>query len=304
MGYRLKHREGVACGLRRIAHEQISKAIGELEDRDLATELVIHQVRKRCKKLRGLFRLVRPAMGKAYREENARYRDAAGILSGLRDARSMMLAFDGLLDHFKGEIRLDSFIPLRTMCVGNGEQPSVDESELAGRLQDFATRIREGRDCLASLSLSETGFEAIAEGFQMTYVRGRDAMEAAYDSPSPEAFHEWRKRVKYHGYHLRLLQPLWGSVLKQHRGTVDRLSEYLGDDHDLAVLRDAILPCGSAGVCHQQRPEPTTMEALVALLDRRRMELQATAKPLGERIYAEKPSALVNRFRRYWQAWR
>ena len=46
----------------------------------------VHDVRKRCKKVRGLLRLVRPGLGPDYRRANADVRDAARELSSLRDA--------------------------------------------------------------------------------------------------------------------------------------------------------------------------------------------------------------------------
>ena len=46
------------------------------------------------------------------------------------------------------------------------------------------------------------------------------------------------------------------------------------------------------------------IEALVALIDQRRNELQLMAKVLGTRIYAEKPRAFADRSETYWQAWR
>jgi hypothetical protein len=36
----------------------------------------------------------------------------------------------------------------------------------------------------------------------------------------------------------------------------------------------------------------------------RRGELEAEAKPLGARLYAEKPGAFVDRLQVYWHVWR
>lgn len=51
----------VEAGMRRIAAEQIERAIAEIDDTGLDRHETVHQVRKRCKKVRGLVRLVRPA---------------------------------------------------------------------------------------------------------------------------------------------------------------------------------------------------------------------------------------------------
>jgi CHAD domain-containing protein len=72
-------------GVRRIAVEQISAMLGEIDDASLGRDETVHQLRKRCKKLRGLVRLVRPGF-EDDRSENATFRDAARGLSALRDA--------------------------------------------------------------------------------------------------------------------------------------------------------------------------------------------------------------------------
>jgi len=50
--------------------------------------------------------------------------------------------------------------------------------------------------------------------------------------------------------------------------------------------------------------ERTEIEALIALIDQRRNELQEEARVLGLRIYADKPRVLASRAEAYWRAWR
>jgi hypothetical protein len=45
------------------------------------------------------------------------------------------------------------------------------------------------------------------------------------------------------------------------------------------------------------------LKTLLGLVDQRRIELQAQAKPLGQRLYAEKPKHLVRRLSGYWDVW-
>ena len=76
---------------------------------------------------------------------------------------------------------------------------------------------------------------------------------------------------------------------------LERLADYLSDDHDLALLRQTLI---------QKTPEDRTQtEALVAMIDQRRSELEIEAKQLGERIYVERPKDFVLRFQVYWRAW-
>lgn len=75
-----------------------------------------------------------------------------------------------------------------------------------------------------------------------------------------------------------------------------RLSDLLGDDHDLAILRESLI--AMAGEI------PVDLEPAVGLVDYRRDQLQQEAMLHGERLYAERPKAFVRRTRRYWNVWR
>ena len=120
----------------------------------------------------------------------------------------------------------------------------------------------------------------------------------AVDRPSVENFHEWRKDVKCLWYQIRVLKPIWPKMMERFADELEVLGDYLSDDHDLAILR--------ARVCEQAKPldDRTALEALVALIDQRRGELEVEAKPLGAWIYAEKPGAFVGRLQTYWYVWR
>jgi CHAD domain-containing protein len=297
MAYRLKAGEPVGDAITRIAREQIRRAIAEIDDAGLDRHATIHQVRKRCKKVRGLLRMVRPALGTTYEHENACFRDAAGQLSRVRDAQTLIETLDGLASHFASALDPDFAAQVREQMVTRRREMADHESDLDDRLRSVRRVLAEADERSAAWELDETGFAAIAGGVGKTYRRGRKAMAEAYDASTTEAFHEWRKRTKYFWYQQRLLRPLWPAVMKARCATASALGDLLGDDHDLAVLAETLV----------QEPERfgtgNTVEGLLGLVHRRRLTLQQQARPLGERLFAEKPDALVARLERYWCAW-
>ena len=121
-------------------------------------------------------------------------------------------------------------------------------------------------------------------------------MEDVRDDPTTDGLHEWRKRVKYHRYHLRMLEPLWPEVWGARRAAVHELSDLLGDDHDLAVLRGELE--ARRGLADD------AVRTLAAVVDRRRGELQRAAMPLGARLFAQPTDAMVDQLEACWQAWR
>ncbi len=297
MSYRFNEGESVEAAVRRVACEQLARAIEELTDGALDRHETIHQVRKRCKKLRGLLRLVRPALGEMYAFENARFRDAARDLSDVRDATALLETYDALMARFARQVDRRAFAPIRRTLTLRRRDVVNGEVDVDERLARFLTEMQQARTRASMWDVSAEGFGAVRGGLEKTYRRGRNGMVAAYEDPSDENFHEWRKRVKYHWYHTRLLQPVWKPVLQKRREALRRLSILLGDDHDLAVFRGAVLddPDAFSNI--------RSLQAFFGLLDRTRTDLQAKAHPLGRRLFADKPGALGTRFESYWQAW-
>ena len=170
-------------------------------------------------------------------------------------------------------------------------------SDAEEKLAAFAADMNAVRARVKTWAFDPEGFDFLVAGAEKTYKRGVRAMKVAYADPTETTFHQWRKRVKYHWYHMRLLRNLWTPVLGARAGAIHRLSDLLGEEHDLAVLRRLL------GDSSGRFGNPTELHAVLGLIDTRRDELQAWAHPLGLRVYAERPAKLSGRLCRYWDAW-
>lgn len=297
MPFRMLEGESVPDAVRRIVSEQIDAAIAEIADRALPEPETIHQVRKRCKKLRAVLRLVRPGLGEVYAAENAFFRDAARLLSPLRDTQSVLDAYDALLARFRHEIARRTFAPVRRQLVQRTRRRAREIADLDERLDRVRGLMEDARERVVAWPIEGTGADGWRDGFERTYRQARRAMVQAYDGLTPEHFHEWRKGVKYHWYQTRLLRPVWSKVLGARADEADALAEMLGDHHDLVVLGATLreeLDGADGG------PQ---LARLGELIGRRRAELEAVAKSLGERLHAEKPRDIGARHVRYWEAW-
>jgi CHAD domain-containing protein len=296
MSYCLLEGESVPDGIRRIAREQVEAAIDEISDRALPEPEKIHQVRKRCKKLRALLRLVRPGLNDFYASENAFFRDAARLLSPLRDTQSVLDAYDGLMKHYCGEVARQTLAPVRRHLVQRKRRRASEVTDLDERLDRVRGMMEDARERIPAWPIEATGSDAWRDGFEQTYRKARRSMARAYANPTTETFHEWRKGVKYHWYHCRLLRPLWSKALGASAQAADDLGEMLGDHHDLAVLRAALLDEPNKG-------DRRRIDQVVELIERRRAQLEAEARPIGARLCAEKPTQIGERHVRYWDAW-
>jgi CHAD domain-containing protein len=295
MSYRLYFNETLDDGLPRIAAEQVDRAIAELGGNGTDLAGAVHQVRKRCKKIRGLLRLFRGSLPAAYSQENAWFRDLARSLSSARDAQAMLECLDSLCAAFSQDLETDAFASVRHALEARRAATQHD-ADLPQRVQDTAAKLQDARGRVLGWRPDQGGFPAVEPGLSRTYRRARKALHASYRKPTPEQFHEWRKRVKYHWYHLRLLRELWPAPMKALAAESKQLADILGDDHDLAVLQETLLQE------HDALGEQDEIDALVALAERRQGQLRAQAQTLGWRLFAEKPKVFCRRLHACWHA--
>lgn len=297
MAFRIRRSEPVGESIRRIACERIDAAIAESGGRGRSRAEAVHRARKRCKEIRALLRLVRPQLADSYAVENAWYRDAARDLAHVRDAAAAIESFDKLVEHFAEPLDRRAFASIRKHLVRQ-RAATGDPPDLRDRLRHFRGWMREARGRVDGWRFDERGFALLESGLTKTYAQGRKAMRVAYESPSTETIHEWRKRVKDHAHHIRLLRSVWKEPMGTRHEEVDALADALGDDHDLSVLREILL------ACPDEVGDPETVQAVLGLLGRRQAELRIAAKAIGARVFAEKPHAFARRIEGYWDAWR
>ncbi len=297
MPYRIKNDDDeVQAAVRRIADEQIDRALNEIADDDLSFEKTVHQVRKRCKKLRGLVRLVRPAFDD-YSDENKTFRDAARLLSDIRDAHALIETYDVLMDHFADQIDRRGFAQIRARLTRDANAIR-QEADSAVRMETVRRTLIEAQGRAANWEIDKDGFDAVEGGLRKTYKRVRKRMEESWAKPTANSLHEWRKRVKYHWYHARLLGEINPAMMDPHINAMSELSDLLGDHHDLAELDDRLM----------QSPEDfgsaTSLDAFRALLHKRKDALETQSFDLTRIVVAERSKALVKRWDGYWTCWK
>ncbi len=303
MAYRILSDESVATAVRRIAHQQTAEALDRLTDLDEGVAVVnIHDCRKRCKKVRGLVRLVRHSLekqplGDQYKVINRTYRDAARSLSDYRDAQALLGTFDALIARSSDRLPAGGLVPVRAELARRARDAGRAVAEDAEPVEQARRLLVEARDGIDDWTIDDGGWDAITTGLDTTYRRGVGALAEARQEPTPHRFHELRKRVKYTWYHLRLLEDTAPSILIPIGETWHMLSDGLGDAHDLAVLR-AMLTAEPDAFGGQDRIDDATV-----LLDGHRDQLEQCSLALAARLYAEHPNGFVDRMAGYWDAW-
>jgi len=294
--YHLKPGEPVPAEITRIVREEIDAAAGQLSGQGEANrDEAIHEARKNVKKIRGVLRLVQPELGEVYRAENVRFRDIGRKLSHYRDAGAMLEAFDALLEAHRDELGRRKFPSIRRGLMRR-KQEAEQEGNLDVVLRQIAATLRRSAQRDGEWPLKQDGFQAIEPGLLATFRRGRKTLKLANRHPSAENFHEWRKRVKEHWYHVRLLEEFWSGSTEAYEKKLKELETALGEDHNLVLLQEKI----EAEPAFYGRPPEVAL--FMKLMEKYHKKMRAQALHLGKSLYDDKPSRFTRHLRRLWES--
>ena len=294
MAYRFKLGEGIEAGVRRIAAGEIERAIASLGAKNGDEAVSVHDARKSIKRLRALLRLVRPALGEAvFRRENDSFRETSALLAHTRDTQILLETVAKLDARYKDTPHA-SLAKLHDALAA--AQATPDRAAETAARDAAIQRLEKSKSRVSRLRLSSEGFEPVRDGLEQSFRKARRAFERSYRQPSDETVHEWRKGVQQHWRHMALLRRAWPELADARHNLARRLSQMLGDDHDLAILVQRLATTPAKELAAKDR------RVITKLARQRQDELRALAKPYGERLHAEGPRGLARRFELYWAA--
>jgi CHAD domain-containing protein len=287
MGFRLKLREPLPDGLKRVFHEQIQAALELCRHPAKQRGVTVHEVRKHLKKLRAAMRLAIGEVGKnRHTQEDRCVRKIGRLVSDLRDA----------------QVRLQTLIQLRDdTAKGSDESPFARTEELlsleresfsaafAGWQMQAIPQLERVEERLLKWPVEGLTWKQICGAVGKIYKRGQRGLAKTIKDMVPENFHAWRKRVKDLWYQLRILQPLNRVVLEEMAHDAEVLGELLGLEHDLDFLLARLEKESGDEALHDE------LARLQKLIRKRGKQLRTNALELGRRFYAEPSKAFAKR---------
>jgi CHAD domain-containing protein len=300
MAFQIKADESVTKGVRRLVRGQIDKALDGLTGRSGSDpEEAVHDARKRFKRVRAVIRLARGGLGRKLADrEDTRFRDAGRPLSEVRDAGVLVQALEQLAELFGDQGRPEVIGSARERLLNRKRDICRRVLNEDGAMAKVARAMEEARDDVKRWKVAGDDWEALEGGLKWVYGRGYRAFHEASESATDENLHEWRKRVKDLWYVMDILKPIRPGFTEVRGEEAHKLADDLGDDHDLAVLRQVLTdPEDNLGV-------HSAGCVIVPLIDRRRAELQQGAFTRGRGLYGGRPKLFVARLGAYWRAWR
>jgi CHAD domain-containing protein len=296
MASRVKRRESGVAGVRRILRRETKRALQAMDSARVPRGEAIHDARKRLKKARAALRLARAALpNNEYRCENDTLRDAARPLGEVRDAQVLIDVLDDLAQQSTRAQRR-TFGIMRARLKGDRRtlrRRQFHEENVTGAVRRAVRNVRNRSRHWPA----HGGWSVLRRGLERVYRAGRESYRAVRRESSNENLHECRKQAKYLWHQLQFLEAVQPRRLKRLERRAHALSSHLGDDHDLAVLRDKLeaarpaLPIGA-------------LERIEPMIESRRGELQRDALALARQLYGPLPSRFMARVRDDWHAWR
>ncbi|HSS17304.1 MAG TPA: CHAD domain-containing protein [Candidatus Dormibacteraeota bacterium] len=287
MGFRLKLREPLPDGLKRVFREQIESALELCRHPAKQRGITVHEVRKHLKKLRAAMPLAIPEVGRdRHKREDRCVRRIGRLVSDLRDA----------------QVRLQTLIQLRDETAKGPHDspfPRIEEllsleresfsAAFAGWQKQAIPQLERVETRLLKWPLEGLTWKQVYGAVGKIYKRGQRRLAKTINDPDPENFHAWRKRVKDLWYQLRILQPLNRVVLTEMAHDAEILGELLGREHDLNFLWARLEKESSDEALRDE------LAQLEKLIRKRGKRLRTNALELGRRFYAEPAKAFAKR---------
>lgn len=294
MAFRLKLSQKIGKSARNAALEQIS-AVEALLAAPEDSSRAVHDSRRSLKRVRSLLAALRPALGeKGWVREDRRCRDIARLLAGTREAHALGETLGELEERFGVEALGAARVPLAAVI----DMRRRETLRRAGHLDipEVLRRLGRARKALTRLPVHRYGADDVLEGIRLTYAEGRRCMERTYLSSDEEAFHEWRKPAQRHLRQMELIARCWPAAFKARIELASEMTSLLGAEHDLWVLR-TVAETSLGGMLDE-----AALESFLALCRLRQQELRDRARPLGELLFAERPTAFHARIEAYWRS--
>lgn len=282
----LKNTESKPDGIKRIIGSQIDFALYNLEQNiDKDFDESVHEARKCSKRIRAVLRLIQYEIGdELFKKENYHYRDINRYLSEVRDITVVIEMFNNLIkDKPEPDSKelINNLINCKDKLIGR----FFAEED---RLTVVLNLLGKGRQRVKTMPVKKDDINVLFIGFISVFELCKKCMNIARKAPTTENLHEWRKQAKYLYYQSQVLEPFLPDELIIIKSKLDKLAEYLGEDHDLAELGNFLNSVSDI------YPANSEMNKLKTMINNCRIEKQAAIFSLADEIFDKKTEKHIN----------
>lgn len=298
MAYRLRPSEPFTAEFCSVARQQLSKAIGYLQDQPDGPHEAIHDARKRFKRVRSLYRLIQPDAPDFRSRENARIREMARQLSAVRDATALVETVTYLGDFAASPEERTALDAARTTLTARRDRIAKEEHDLPAKMAAAIEGCQEAIEALDALNLSDAPRKTakhLGKAWKKQLAKAHDALDACEKQGGAENYHELRKSGQAYWMHLSLLREIWPSAMLAKQAECKILVDLLGHEHDLSVLTELA----------DKEPDlfgnGDTLARLLAAIINRQQVLRSDALEKARTLFVETPKEEAELITLLWQ---
>ncbi len=273
--------------LKKSARKIIQAGIKDLEDKEIKTNILIHDSRKRVKNSRAILRLIRFEVGeKNFKSLNILLRNLNRKSANIRKAYV-------LIDIIEKELEDSMNNGVRTILhnlkskIENelvSSQPKINTNQI---LREYHDSFIAFKKLIDNWDFKKKNFSLINIGLSEIYEKGQIFYKMALKKQEVPIFHEMRKNAKDLLYALEIIRKGWPPVIKTYINQTKILTDQIGKMHDLYELKLEI----------NKYYKGNEIEDLLKTSDERIKNLIGSSELIGQKIYAEKTKNFISRMK-------
>lgn len=219
-----------------ITH-QAGKVIYFCNADNISLNQKVHEFRRSFKRQRALLSFFRKINNSPLKPVKKEIRNLGRLLSLARESAVNIELFDkivtpaNMFSEKKLRVAREMFVEKNRTLLEQSFSEKKSAEYLVNYFEDFIIKLTKG-DIVFPVK------KQFVNEVVRSYSRSISAYNELSDKLHPEELHNLRKRMKHLGYQLDFIRFLNPRFLKQKNDQINKITEQLGDDHDLCVFRE------------------------------------------------------------------
>jgi CHAD domain-containing protein len=221
---------------------QIDSAINQSVDSVIPSDELVFELRKNTKRIKALFQLLKPILEQSeYYQLEENISQAGRILSEQRDASVQLDTLHHLINSHKHHFSAVVIKHLQnTLQSSMMEVFSNNNEAFSNRTLQYAILLQKVKQQLGSCVIEPVDNSYFFAMIKKSYHNAMNYFDHVKYRSETEIVHSWRKSLKKLLLQLKFSPIVPSRYSDESAKSLDRLTEILGNEHDLAVLENHI----------------------------------------------------------------
>jgi CHAD domain-containing protein len=221
-----------------VIQQQIDRAIYQAVDPVFVPDELVYELRKSSKRIKALFQLLQPLVEKKhYYQIEETISKTGRILSDQRDSSVNLVTFQKLFVNQVNMTTRDAYDKaLQLFMTYSATAYNNKLNEFDNRIFLYLTLLNNVRKELTHCQIEPADTSFFLNRLEKSFNTAFTFLRHTEYLPETEIIHSWRKSLKKLLLQLKFLPIAQKSISHDFLNSLDKLTEILGREHDLAVL--------------------------------------------------------------------